>query len=216
MGGMKRLPMHKQLPTIVVSYPAVTRPATGRAKIAVRLAFGLLILAWLLAACAPAAPAGNGSGLVKAILFWTPGCSSCEKALTEILPPLEAKYGARLQMLKVPLNNLNEVDRLYASADFFKIKKEDVLTPFVVIGKDVLSGEPALTQNLDQKIQAGLTAGGLDQPALPPALAELAARPTPTPKPTIPALINSPGTGPTKPADPGACVINTPCPTTKP
>ena len=175
-----------------------------------------LLLLVALAACAPAQPAAPGNdGIVRMVLFWTPGCSSCEKALTEIIPPLETKYGARLQILKVPLNNLAEVDRLYASADFFKIKKDDVLTPFVVIGNEVISGEPAVERGLDQKIQAGITAGGLVQPALPPQLAELAARPTPTPRVTIP-LIEGPGTGATKPAPPGACVINTPCPTLKP
>ena len=171
----------------------------------------------LLAACAPVQPAGSSQdGIVRMVLFWTPGCSSCEKALTEIIPPLETKYGAKLQVLKVPLNNLDEVNRLYGSADFFKIKKEAVLTPFVLIGNDVLSGEPALLSSLDQKIQAGIAAGGLDQPALSPQLAELAARATPTPRSTIAPLINGPGLGATKPAAPGACIINTPCPTTQP
>lgn len=182
--------------------------------------FLLLSLIFLaaLAACAPLqTAASSGDGIVRVILFWTPGCSSCEKALTEILPPLEAKYGAALQVLKVPLNNLDEVNRLYAAADFFKIKKDDILTPFVLIGKDVLAGEPAMSSGLDQKIQAGLAAGGLAQPALPPALAELAARPSPTPRVTPGSILDGPGvTAPTRPAAPGACVINTPCPTTKP
>jgi thiol-disulfide isomerase/thioredoxin len=179
--------------------------------------FFLLILA-ALSACAPLQPAAaSGDGIVRVVLFWTPGCSSCEKALTEIIPPLESKYGAKLQVLKVPLNNLDEVNRLYAAADFFKIKKDDILTPFVLVGTEILSGEPALSSGLDQKIQAGIAAGGLAHPALPPALAELAARSTPTPKANAAPGIEGPGvSAPTKPAAPGACVINTPCPTTKP
>ena len=177
-----------------------------------------LLLLGALAACAPVQPAAsNGDGIVRVLLFWTPGCTSCEKALTEIIPPLETRYGAKLQVLKVPLNNLEEVNRLYAAADFFKIKKDDVLTPFVLVGNEVLSGEPAVAGSLDAKIQAGMAAGGLAQPALPAPLAELAARATPTPRaPTAP-LIESPGVGGTqKPPTPGACVISTPCPTTKP
>jgi hypothetical protein len=180
--------------------------------------FGLIVVA-ILSACAPLQPAASTpNGVVRVVLFWTPGCTSCEKVLTETIPPLEARYGAKLQVLKVPLNNLDEVNRLYAAADFLKIKKDDILTPFALVGTEVLSGEPAISAGLDQKIQAGLAAGGLVQPALPQPLAELAARPTPTPKVTPGAVIEGPGvTAPTKkPADPGACVISTPCPTSKP
>ena len=172
------------------------------------LAAGLLPVL-LLAACAPApTPAvTSGDGIVRAVLFYTPGCSSCEKALRDTIPPLEARYGSRFQLLKVPLNDLSEVDRLYASADFFKIKKEDVMVPFVVIGNDLLIGETALEENLDAKIKAGIVAGGYVQPALPSLLAELAARPTSTPRPTIAPLISLPGVE----AQPTACVVNTPC-----
>jgi hypothetical protein len=163
----------------------------------------------LLVACAPAKPVSSSDGVVRAVLFWTPGCASCEKALRDIIPPLEAKYGARFQLTRVPLNDLDEIGRLYEAADFFKLKKDDILVPLVVIGTDVLSGEAALARDLDAKIQTGIAAGGWPQPALPPRLLELAARATLTPRATIPALFNPAGPA----TDPGACVINTPCPT---
>lgn len=172
------------------------------------------LLALWLAACTPAPAATSGDGIVRAVLFWTPGCSSCEKVLRDTLPPLEARYGSRFLLLRVPLNNLAEVDRLYAAADFFKLKKEDVLVPLVVIGGSVLAGETAVERDLDASIQAGLAAGGYAQPALPPPLAELAARPTPTPRPTLAPLINEPGALPAQPTAAGACVVNTLCPPT--
>jgi len=164
-------------------------------------------------ACAPAPAPASGDGIVRAVLFYTPGCSSCEKALRDIIPPLETEFGARLQITRVPLNDLDEVGRLYESADFFKMNKGDVIVPFVVIGRDVLAGETAVQRDLRAKIQAGLTAGGLNAPALPARLGELAARPTPTPRATIAPLIDAPGVGAAKPTAPGPCVINTPCPT---
>ena len=144
---------------------------------------------------------------MRAVLFWTPGCSSCEKVLRDVLPPLETRYGSRLQMLKVPLNDLNEVNRLYASAEFFKINKGEILVPFVLIGSDVLSGETAVENQLDEKIKAGIVAGGLVQPALPPQLAELAARPTPTLRATLPPFIEVPGAG----VQGTACALDNPC-----
>ena len=166
-----------------------------------------LVLGLLLPACSPAPVLTSGDGIVRAVLFWTPGCSSCEKVLRDVLPPLETRYGARLQILKVPLNDLSEVDRLYASAGYFKVNKGDILVPFVVIGSDVLSGETSVETQLDEKIKAGIVAGGLVQPALPPQLAELAARPTPTPRATLPPLIEIPGVG----VQSTACALDNPC-----
>ena len=182
------------------------------------LVFFSALLAFWLAACAqapaPAPAATSGDGIVRAILFWTPGCSSCETVLRDTLPPLEARYGSRFQLLRVPLNNLDEVNRLYAAADFFKLKKEDVQVPFVVIGSGVLTGEMAVERELNARIQAGFAAGGYAQAALPPPQAELAARPTPTPRPTLAPLLNEPGAFPAQPTSAGACVVNTPCPPT--
>jgi hypothetical protein len=176
------------------------------------LIFFCLLVLTLLPACAPAAPASSGDGVVRAVLFYTPGCSSCEKALRDIIPPLEAKYGTKLVVTRVPLNDLDEVGRLYEAADFFRLKKDDVMVPFVVVGGSVLAGEAAVQRDLDGKIQAGIAAGGWSAPALPTRLAELATRPTPTPRATIAPLIEAPGVG-AKPTDSGACVLNTPCPT---
>jgi hypothetical protein len=177
-------------------------PPSGKLGLILILALGLL-----LSACSAPPSVISGDGIVHAVLFWTPGCSSCEKVLKDVLPPLEARYGGRLQMLEVPLNDLSEVDRLYASAGFFKINKGDILVPFVVIGSDVLSGETAVESHLDEKIKAGIVAGGLVQPALPPQLAELAARPTSTPRATLPPFIEVPGAG----VQSDACSLNNPC-----
>jgi hypothetical protein len=174
----------------------------GKLLFILTLAFGLL-----LSACGAAPAVTSGDGIVRAVLFWTPGCSSCEKVLRDVLPPLETRYGGRLQMLMVPLNNLSDVDRLYASASFFKINKGDILVPFVVIGSDTLSGETAVENQLDEKIKAGIVGGGLLPPALPPQLAELAARPTPTARATLPPFIEILGAG----VQGTACALDNPC-----
>ncbi len=175
---------------------------SGKLILVFTLVFGLI-----LSACSAAPAVTSGDGIVRAVLFWTPGCSSCEKVLRDVIPPLETRYGGRLQLLKVPLNDLSEVDRLYASAGFFKINKGDILVPFVVIGNDVLSGETAVENQLDEKIKAGIVDGGLLQPALPPQLAELAARPTPTARATLPPFIQVPGAG----VQTTACALDNPC-----
>jgi hypothetical protein len=155
----------------------------------------ILLALIFLAACSPAATASSGDGIVRAVLFYTPGCSSCENTLKNTLPPLQSRYGAQLQVQLVPLNNLDEVNRLYDTAAFFKLSKEQIQVPFVVIGSTTIIGEEAVAKELEGKIKAGIAAGGYAQPALPAPLAELAARPTSTPRPTLPALLQPPGVG---------------------
>ena len=60
------------------------------------LIFFCLLVLTLLPACAPAAPASSGDGVVRALLFYTPGCSSCEKALRDIIPPLEGQIRRKI------------------------------------------------------------------------------------------------------------------------
>lgn len=165
-----------------------------------------LLLLWLCTACAPQ-PMTSGDGIVRLTLFWTPGCASCEMVLRDTLPLLQARYGPRMQVLMVPLNDLSEVDRLIASASDLKLQKDDIRVPLVMIGSQVLSGEEAVNNRLEKLIQDGLAAGGLPQPALPASLAELARRATPTPRATLPPYLQPPSAG----VESNACSLTTPC-----
>ena len=155
--------------------------------------------------------------VVNAVLFYTPGCSYCQAVIGSVLPPLQARYGERLSIVAVPLNGIEDVDTLFAAADFFGLKKEDVAVPFLVVGSQVLVGQQAIQAQFPGLIEQGLAQGGIPAPRLPAALATLAARPSPTPLPPGVEL------GPVVPRaqaasshPPGNCSERPPCPVSWP
>jgi hypothetical protein len=125
---------------------------------------------------------------VHAVFFWSPDCSFCQAVLAKDLPPLEAKYGSQLQIQKVPLVSASDVDTLFNAAGFFGLKKDEIVVPFLVVGNKTLAGQDAIEKQFAGIIEAGLAQGGIPAPLLPQALADLVARPTPTPRPTIVAI----------------------------
>ena len=153
--------------------------------------------------------------VVYAVMFWTPGCSFCEAVLTKVLPPLEAKYGSQLQILKIPLTGVDDVDQLFAAAPTYGVAKEQVAVPFLVVGSQALVGQTAIEEQFPAIIEKGLAQGGIPAPVLPAALAQIAQRPTPTPRPTAEAgagVVAGPLPAGTDAAAPplGNCVVGQP------
>ncbi|MGB9640376.1 MAG: vitamin K epoxide reductase family protein [Anaerolineales bacterium] len=113
--------------------------------------------------------------VVHAILFWMATCGHCHYVLTEILPPLEEKYGTQLQILKIEVSSMEDFDRLYQAAQLYNIPKEKVGVPFLVIGDQVLIGSRQIPDELPGLIKMHLAQGGLNYPdKLRPLLPEIA------------------------------------------
>jgi uncharacterized membrane protein/glutaredoxin len=116
--------------------------------------------------------------IVRAVLFWMDGCPHCHTVLENVLPPLQAKYGERLQVQLIELATTQDVDHLYETATGYGIPKEQVGVPFLVIGDQVLIGSEQIPMELPGLIEKYLAAGGVELPDVP-GLAK--ATPTPTP-----------------------------------
>ncbi|MGB9640159.1 MAG: vitamin K epoxide reductase family protein [Anaerolineales bacterium] len=104
--------------------------------------------------------------VVHVILFWMATCGHCHYVLTEVLPPLEEKYGQQLQILKIEVSTMEDFDRLYQVAQLYNIPKEEVGVPFLVIGDQVLIGSRQIPDELPGLIKAYLEQGGLNYPAI--------------------------------------------------
>ncbi len=102
--------------------------------------------------------------VVHAILFWMATCGHCHYVLTEVLPPLEEKYGEQLQILKIEVETMEDFDRLYQVAQLYNIPKEEVGVPFLVIGDRVLIGSRQIPDELPGLIKTYLSEGGLNFP----------------------------------------------------
>jgi len=124
------------------------------------------ILLTLLLVATLAAPAVQaGPPVVRAILFWDATCPHCHKVMTEVLPPIKAKYGSQFQLLELEITSLRNHDLFMAAVDYFDVPRERQGVPFLVIGEKVLVGEDEIAGQLEGEIQRGLAAGGVDFPA---------------------------------------------------
>ncbi|HID86697.1 MAG TPA: hypothetical protein EYP55_04880 [Anaerolineae bacterium] len=120
--------------------------------------------------------------MVRLILFWDEACPSCKIVLKEILPPLEAKYGAQLEVAKLEISWVANYELLLKLEKEYQIPPERRGVPTIFIGDFYLVGEEEIEESLEPLIQHYLAAGGVDYPA------EVGASPTSTASENAPAI----------------------------
>lgn len=118
--------------------------------------------------------------VVHAILFWMNSCPHCHEVLDNVLPPLQEKYGAQLDILLIEVVGLDDVNRLYEVAATYSIPRDRVAVPFLLIGDQVLIGSQQIPEELPDLIERYLAQGGVDRPSIPN-LNEFLIQTTPTP-----------------------------------
>ena len=126
---------------------------------------GCLILIACMMTFAHPAPAEQP--VVHAVLFWSDTCPHCHYVMENVLPPIQAQYGAqfRLKMLQVsePANS-----SLYQTmVRLFNVAPERQGVPTLLIGDQVLVGSREIPAELPGQIERYLAAGGVNFPPLP-------------------------------------------------
>lgn len=129
-----------------------------------RRLFGILAALFLLGSLF--SPVHAEDPVVRVVLFFSPTCTHCEKVINQDLPPLQQKYGTRLQIGMVDITGRGDV--VYQSA----IKKYNLPgnrqgVPTMVIGTTVLVGSIEIPAQLPGLIESGLKAGGVAWPDIP-------------------------------------------------
>ncbi len=104
--------------------------------------------------------------VVRAVLFYSEGCSHCQVVVDQVLPPLQTRYGGQLQVAMIEVSG-KEYDYFRQVADYVKLPAERRGVPALIIGDRVLVGDQEIPNELPGLIQTHLEAGGLDYPALP-------------------------------------------------
>ena len=135
-----------------------------------------------------ATPTSTPRPVVRAVLFWMDGCPHCHEVINQVLPPLQQKYGDKLNIHLIEVKSQQDVDQLYQLGAALNVPKQNVGVPFLVIGDKVLVGSAQILGELPGLIEKHMAAGGVDYPNLP-GLAELL--PTTAPRP---ATAQPPGT----------------------
>ncbi len=118
--------------------------------------------------------------VVHAILFWMNGCPHCHEVLENVLPPLQAQYGAQLEILMVEVVSMDDVNRLYEVAAAYDIPRERTGVPFMIVGDHVLIGSRQIPDELPDLIERYLAQGGVERPVISN-LADFPSQTTPTP-----------------------------------
>jgi uncharacterized membrane protein/glutaredoxin len=106
-----------------------------------------------------------GSPTVRGILFVSPTCSHCHEVQNLVLPPLEEKYGDRLQIAVINVR-IEAGYALYETA-FSYFGMENPGVPFLLIGDRHLLGSIEIREQLPGLVEQYFAQGGVDWPAIP-------------------------------------------------
>jgi cytochrome c biogenesis protein CcdA len=144
------------------------------------------LLAILLAASAVFAPVSKAQEpVVRAVLFYSDTCSLCHVVLAEVLPPLQAKYGASLEIKQVEITPTANYELLMRMEEVHQVPPEKGVVPEMFIGDQVLFGADEIRSQLPLLIEEYLAKGGVGwpqgfaEPPLPTVWPPGAAKPTP-------------------------------------
>jgi uncharacterized membrane protein len=129
----------------------------------------LLFAILLVFAIAPAgeASAQDGQPVVHTVLFWTNGCQNCTQTLTGILPEMQQKYQAQLNIQLIEVASTEDIDKLYAFGASLGLAKEQVGVPFLLIDHTALVGVDEIDARLPGLIEDYLAKGGVEVPDMP-------------------------------------------------
>lgn len=117
----------------------------------------------------PAAEGGQhasatAGGVVRVVMFWMKGCSHCELVKTQTLPPLQQKYGDKLDIVLIEIMDAQSADRLDRVAQAMGFKAGEYGVPFLVIGDTALMGSGDIPAKLPGLVEKYMAAGGVDVP----------------------------------------------------
>jgi uncharacterized membrane protein len=132
-----------------------------------RAALGTALGALSLVASPLAAQETDAEPVVRAVLFYSPTCPHCHDVMTNSLPPLLERHGARLRIVAVN-TMLPEGQQLYrATVLALAIPPDRLGVPTLVVASRVLVGALEIPLELPGIVDAGLAAGGIDWPEVP-------------------------------------------------
>ena len=104
-------------------------------------------------------------GIVRAVLFASPTCAHCTYVKEEVLPPLIARYGSRLQIATVNTTTRSGYE-LFLSA-CMKHGLMSLSVPLLIVGKSAVVGSDDIPQKFPGLIEKHIAAGGVDWPVIP-------------------------------------------------
>ncbi len=129
-----------------------------------KIVLALTLLSLLILGSTPALAA---TPVVRAVLFHANGCGHCEVVIKTTLPPIQARYGDKLQIAMIEVSAEADYRYFRQIEDQYQVPAELRGVPALFIGDQLLVGDKQIPAELPALIEKHLTAGGVDTPALP-------------------------------------------------
>jgi uncharacterized membrane protein/thiol-disulfide isomerase/thioredoxin len=127
------------------------------------LAFLLLLPMWT--SSLQAHSRASDPAVVRAVLFYSPGCGHCYLVITETLPALFEQYGNQLYIVGVDVSQPEGQALFVTALQHFNLESGGV--PFLVVGDIYLVGSVDIPEKFPGLIELYLAQGGTDWPAIP-------------------------------------------------
>lgn len=137
------------------------------------MTLGSSVLPVLMAAClvglhpSPASAASDDLAVVRAVLFYSPACPHCHQVMTEDLPPLQERYGGRLDIRMLDVTTQPGADLYEQAVTTLAIPDERIGVPTLVVGDVVLVGSAEIPGHFPGLVAQLLGSGGSAWPAIP-------------------------------------------------
>jgi uncharacterized membrane protein/thiol-disulfide isomerase/thioredoxin len=112
-------------------------------------------------------PGQASNQVVRALLFYSPSCGHCEKVITEVIPPIQEKFGDALTILGVDVTFAEGQDLYRAAVDYYQIPQDRLGVPTMIIGDSILVGSQEIPEMFELLVEQGMQNGGIDWPSIP-------------------------------------------------
>ncbi|NMC79313.1 MAG: hypothetical protein GYA59_08135, partial [Chloroflexi bacterium] len=106
-------------------------------------------------------------GQVHGLYFYSVDCPHCQRAYEEVIQPLQAQYGAKLDLRMVEISQPENYELLIQAETTFQVTAEQRGLPTLIIGDQILIGEDPVRQRLPDLVSQGVANGVLDWPTIP-------------------------------------------------
>lgn len=115
------------------------------------------------------------SPVVRAVLFSSPTCPHCATVREEVLPPLAARYGSKLQVVIISTATPDGQEMFLSAC--LQYGRAKLSVPLLVVGNTSMTGSEEIPQKFPDLIEKLLAEGGSDWPSIPGLSAKLAGKP---------------------------------------
>ncbi len=143
-----------------------------------------LLALWLLLVNLMLLPAASAAQepVVRAVLFYSETCPHCQAILNEVLPPLQARYGSRLEVRLIEISTPGNYQTMLRIESLHAVPAAKATVPEIFVGDRVLFGETEIRDQLPKLVEELINQGGAPWPQGFDGPVPTEARPTRTPK----------------------------------